>query len=56
MAHNLGIEVTAEGVETIDQLNHLRFLSCEAAQGYLIAQPAPAEKAGKWLREKSFDL
>jgi diguanylate cyclase (GGDEF)-like protein/PAS domain S-box-containing protein len=56
MAHNLGIEVTAEGVETIEQLTHLRFLSCEAAQGYLIAKPAPAEKAGKWLREKSFDL
>jgi diguanylate cyclase (GGDEF)-like protein/PAS domain S-box-containing protein len=52
MAHNLGIEVTAEGVETTEQLNHLRTLLCEAAQGYLIAQPAPAEIAGEWLQKK----
>ena len=49
MAHNLGIEVTAEGVETIEQLKHLRYLECEAAQGYLIARPATAEVAGQWL-------
>ncbi len=52
MAHNLGIEVTAEGIETIEQLNHLRSLDCEAAQGYLIAQPAPAGTVGKWLQKK----
>lgn len=50
MAHNLGIEVTAEGVETLDQLRHLRALGCEAAQGYLIARPAPAAIASQWLR------
>jgi EAL domain-containing protein (putative c-di-GMP-specific phosphodiesterase class I) len=56
MAHNLGIQVTAEGVETTGQLNHLRGLQCEAAQGYLIAQPAPAEIAGKWLQANTFEL
>lgn len=51
MAHNLGIEVTAEGVETVEQLNHLRDLQCEAAQGYLIARPTPAQNAGEWLQK-----
>ena len=33
LAHNLGLEVIAEGVETADQLDHLRILGCEFEQG-----------------------
>jgi diguanylate cyclase (GGDEF)-like protein len=36
---NLGIKVTAEGVETVEQLQMLRDLDCDCAQGYLFARP-----------------
>jgi EAL domain-containing protein (putative c-di-GMP-specific phosphodiesterase class I) len=40
MAHSLDLRVTAEGVETEDQLEHLRRLGCEYAQGYFFGRPA----------------
>ncbi len=39
LAHALDRDVVAEGVETVDQLEKLRSLGCEFAQGYLLAQP-----------------
>lgn len=42
LAWNLGMEVTAEGVETSTQLAQLRALKCEFAQGYLFSKPLPA--------------
>jgi diguanylate cyclase (GGDEF)-like protein/PAS domain S-box-containing protein len=42
MAHTLGFNVIAEGVETEDQATLLRLLRCEQAQGYLFAKPMPA--------------
>ena len=42
MAHSLGLEVVAEGVETQAQLEHLRGLGCDEAQGYLIGRPMAA--------------
>jgi diguanylate cyclase (GGDEF)-like protein len=51
MAHALGMEVVAEGVETEVQLEILRALGCNEVQGYLIARPvAPAEMAGMMRR------
>jgi EAL domain-containing protein (putative c-di-GMP-specific phosphodiesterase class I) len=45
-AHALGLSVTAEGVERRPQLELLRGLGCDAAQGYLIARPtSPADLA-----------
>ena len=44
MAHSLGHRVTAEGVETDEQLRLLRGMGCDAAQGYLFARPAPATR------------
>ena len=44
IAHGLGLEVTAEGVETEEQLAYLRSQGCRRAQGYLLAKPTPAEE------------
>jgi diguanylate cyclase (GGDEF)-like protein len=43
MAHALDLCVVAEGVETDEQLQRLRTLGCEQAQGYYFARPGPAE-------------
>jgi len=49
LAHNLGIKVVAEGVETELQLDMLRDLRCERAQGYLFSKPADQETISKLL-------
>ena len=41
---SLGISTSAEGVETIDQLEHLRAQGCTEVQGYLISRPKPARE------------
>ena len=45
LAHNLGMDVVAEGVETADQLSQLRALGCEYAQGFYFSQPVDAAAA-----------
>ena len=42
LAHSLGMQTTAEGVETVEQLQQLRDVGCDIAQGYLIDRPIPA--------------
>ncbi len=44
MAHSLGLEVVAEGVETQAQMDYLRGLGCDEAQGYLIGRPVAATR------------
>lgn len=41
LAHNLGMDVTAEGIETFDQLQKLRSLGCNFGQGYYFSKPLP---------------
>jgi diguanylate cyclase (GGDEF)-like protein/PAS domain S-box-containing protein len=43
LAHALGMTVVAEGVETPGQLDRLRSLGCDQAQGFLFARPQPAD-------------
>jgi len=43
MAHGLGMQVVAEGVETKGQLEFLQTVGCERGQGFLVARPMPAE-------------
>lgn len=45
LGHNLGIETIAEGIETPQQLAHLRALGCEYGQGYFFARPIAAVDA-----------
>ncbi|MCH8294683.1 EAL domain-containing protein [Candidatus Poribacteria bacterium] len=55
VAHRLDLQVTAEGVETAEQLAFLRSQECDGIQGYLFSRPVPAEaftellKTGKCL-------
>jgi predicted signal transduction protein with EAL and GGDEF domain len=53
LAHGLGLEVTAEGIERPEQLDAVRDLGCERGQGYLFARPLPAAEAGLALVERS---
>ncbi len=52
LAAALGLEVTAEGVETAEQLAHLRELGCSEAQGYFFARPADPEATTTLLRSE----
>ncbi len=45
LAHNLGLTVCAEGVETPAALQFLERVGCDHAQGYLLARPMPAAEA-----------
>ncbi|HEU4561544.1 MAG TPA: EAL domain-containing protein, partial [Longimicrobium sp.] len=45
MAHNLGVAVVAEGVESREQLQALRAMGCDYAQGFLFSEPVPVAEA-----------
>ena len=49
MAHALGLNCVAEGVEQEEQLNFLAANHCHEAQGYLLARPMPASDFEHWL-------
>ncbi len=50
LAHGLGIEVTAEGIERTTQLSTLHEIGCETGQGYLYSRPVPCETIEELLR------
>ncbi len=49
LAHNLSLEVVAEGVETPEQLALLRSFGCDQAQGYLISHPLALSELLEYL-------
>jgi diguanylate cyclase (GGDEF)-like protein/PAS domain S-box-containing protein len=51
MAEALDLEVTAEGVESADQLAHLKELRCQRAQGFYLARPMPAVDIDRLIAE-----
>jgi len=53
LAQALNLEVVAEGIENIAQLETLRSLGCEYAQGYLFSRPLPAEQIGDLIHDRS---
>ena len=48
LAHGLGLSVTAEGVETLDQLRLVREAGCDVVQGYLVSQPLEPQGLKPW--------
>jgi EAL domain-containing protein (putative c-di-GMP-specific phosphodiesterase class I) len=49
LGENLGIEVVAEGIETVTQLEKLRSLGCTIGQGYLFSGPIDRESTEDFL-------
>ena len=49
LGRNLGLEVTAEGVETQDTWNALARMGCSMAQGYYLSRPLPFEEVIPWI-------
>jgi diguanylate cyclase (GGDEF)-like protein len=52
LAENMGMEVVAEGVETLSQLTQLRKLKCQFGQGYLFSRPVDAASVSDWISKK----
>jgi EAL domain-containing protein (putative c-di-GMP-specific phosphodiesterase class I) len=52
LAHNLGVHVVAEGVETEPVWDELRRLGCDFGQGYLFSRPLAPDRFVEWLRGK----
>lgn len=53
LARALGLDVVAEGVETLDQLVQLRVLGCDVGQGYHWAKAMPPDELGRWWSAQS---
>lgn len=52
LAHDLGMKVVAEGVETIEQLDYLTEAGCDMVQGYFFSRPVPEKKLLSLLDEE----
>lgn len=50
MAHSLGLQTVAEGVETPVQAQALQQKGCDVGQGYLYARPMPADDFARWMQ------
>ena len=56
LAHDLGLSVVAEGIETHHQLAHVRAYGCEEYQGYFCSRPIPAEEFEALLADEARKL
>jgi diguanylate cyclase (GGDEF)-like protein len=56
LAHNLKLEVVAEGVENEETLKRLSELGCDTAQGHYISRPLSTEELAVWLKQSSWGL
>jgi diguanylate cyclase (GGDEF)-like protein len=54
LAHNLGMNVVAEGVEDRTALDMLVEYGCDSAQGYFFSPPCPADEITAWLMDSPF--
>ena len=52
LAHNLGLQATAEGIETEETRQMLVDFGCDTAQGFLFAHPMPADRLAGWVNSR----
>jgi len=52
LAHQLGMEVVAEGIQTVDQRARLRGLGCEYGQGFFLSPPVAGDEAEQLLMRR----
>jgi diguanylate cyclase (GGDEF)-like protein len=52
LAHQLGVRVVAEGVESEAVRSELQALGCDVAQGFLLGRPMPADAFAEWLHHR----
>jgi diguanylate cyclase (GGDEF)-like protein/PAS domain S-box-containing protein len=55
LAHNMGLQVVAEGIETQQQLDMLIQLGVDIGQGFFIAEPLPRDKFINWLNNSPWN-
>lgn len=55
LAHTLGLQIVAEGVEDEKTLDLLRNMNCDYAQGYYMAKPMPCEDLMGWMQESEWN-
>ena len=55
LARNLGMDVIAEGAETMEEVEHLKTLQCDFSQGYYFSKPVDSEQANALLGNAPFD-
>ncbi|MCW9014324.1 MAG: EAL domain-containing protein [Gammaproteobacteria bacterium] len=53
LAHNLGLNVVAEGIETEDVYKKLKLMGCDIAQGYFISKPIPSNEFDQFLQQQN---
>ncbi|TRN62654.1 EAL domain-containing protein, partial [Pseudomonas syringae] len=57
LAHELGLKVIAEGVETVDQLELLVAYGCDQMQGYLFSKPVISDECAAMIKSsRSLDI
>lgn len=56
LAHHLGLEIVAEGVETAELLESLTGIACDSAQGYFLSRPLTSDALIDWVRHSSWGL
>ncbi|WP_420809805.1 bifunctional diguanylate cyclase/phosphodiesterase [Herbaspirillum robiniae] len=56
LARNLGLKVVAEGVETKEQLMHLKVMGCDQVQGFYLQRPVPADQLEAILQKGRYEI
>jgi EAL domain-containing protein (putative c-di-GMP-specific phosphodiesterase class I) len=56
LAHNLGLQAVAEGVDSPEVWSQLRALGCDLGQGYYFSRPLPEAKLLEWIRTSPWGI
>ncbi|MDH5371168.1 MAG: EAL domain-containing protein, partial [Gammaproteobacteria bacterium] len=56
LAHNLGMQVIAEGIEIEDSIELLTILGCELGQGYFISRPVSDDIFEEWITNRNASI